>query len=314
MRCRAHRKYVLLNDAITYGVQIDALGIRRDTPARIASAQTTGFATMQLRARWLTRLFIRSIILALVSRATRLRYCRRLLLIMHQLDTIAYFTVMREGMHTAVLPVLVVQPEPIRYNWQATADIRYMPVWRIYEKDYFGVGATNGRKVFHVYSFSLYYFYQNCWNIYTWPYQDRGLGDGSDGKADNRKLLQIPGYTGPTYITAGYVGPGSGNISVTNGSTTVNFSQSQTLVRGNWITVSNDPWLLRWYIVSGSGTGPYTIQSGVNPGATYQGPTGSVSAWVYGNAVDQDASAVSVRGQRCTSGTAKSDAAEVRAV
>ena len=286
-----------LNDAITYGVQIDALGIAPYTSSN-SEAPTTVFCNNATPSQ-MADVFIHQIYYLGIG------FPGNTAPILSQIASYNASTGYNcifysyEGGYAYGCSTGSSGPAGTNlwYNWQATADIRYMPVWRIYEKDYFAWVQTNGWKVFHVYSFSLYYFYQNCWNIYTWPYQDRGLGDGSDGKADNRKLLQIPGYTGPTYITAGYVGPGSGNISVTNGSTTVNFSQSQTLVRGNWITVSNDPWLLRWYIVSGSGTGPYTIQSGVNPGATYQGPTGSVSAWVYGNAVDQDASAVSVRGQ-----------------
>ncbi len=183
------------------------------------------------------------------------------------------------------------------FNWQASADIRYLPVWRIYEKDFFAWMQTNGYNTVHVYSFSLYYSYQNCWNIYAWINQQLGMGDGSDGKADNRKYLQTPGYSGPTYFTAGYVGLGSGTVSVENGSTTINFSESQMLTVGNWISVAGDPWNLRYYIVSGSESGPYTIAIGLSNPTPYAGPTNTAASWIYGTTVDQDASCVSVRGQ-----------------
>ena len=77
-------------------------------------------------------------------------------------------------------------------------DVRYLPVWRIYEKDFFALIQQIGYKEFTIYAHTLYWYYQNCWNVYTWMMQQPGIGDGSDGKFDNRTCLftsQYPGYT-----------------------------------------------------------------------------------------------------------------------
>ena len=98
------------------------------------------------------------------------------------------------------------------FYWLASFDIRYLPVWRIYEKDFYALCQTAGYAELQTYAESLYYFYSNCWNIYTWINQLPGLGDGTDGKFDNRTCMQTPGLTGPTFFTQGYIGPGSGTF------------------------------------------------------------------------------------------------------
>lgn len=182
------------------------------------------------------------------------------------------------------------------YSNMVSSDVRYMPVWRIYEKDFYAMIQENGYSVMHTYAYSLYTYYQNKWMIYAWPNQKPGKGDGSDGLTDNRLFLNTPGYTGSVYKTAGYIGPGSGTVSVTNGSTSITFSESQSLAPGNWISVTDDPTTTRYYISSGSET-TYTVATGISTPVSYGGPTNLSANWSYGTAVDQDQQCVSVRGQ-----------------
>ena len=183
------------------------------------------------------------------------------------------------------------------FSWCVSMDVRYLPVWRIYEKDFYALCQTAGYEAVETYAESLYYFYSSCWNIYTWINQLPGLGDGTDGRFDNRTCMQTLGLTGPTYFSQGYIGPGSGYVSVTNGSTTVNFSLAQTLTSDNYIFVEGDTTNTYYYIQSGSGTGPYTIYTGLSGPTSYAGPTNGAACWSYGLATSQDQKNVSVRGQ-----------------
>ena len=73
-------------------------------------------------------------------------------------------------------------------------DIKYDPVWRIYEKDFYALLQRLGFRDVNIYADCLYYFYQYAWSIYSWSAQQPGKGDGSDGKANNRLCLATPGY------------------------------------------------------------------------------------------------------------------------
>ena len=286
-----------LNDAITLGVEIDALGVAPYATSD-SSSPTTAFCNNATPSQ-MADVFIHQIYYLGIAHPSDPATLVPQIAAYNATTGYNCILYSYEGGYAIGCPQNAYGPTNDNgwYNWQMSADIRYMPVWRIYEKDFFAYCQTSGWQTLNIYALSLYYLYQNCWNIYTWPYQTMGIGDGSDGKQDNRKILQTPGYNGPTYYTAGYVGPGSGTISVVNGATTVNFSQSQTLTHGNWIVVNGDITLTKWFIVSGSGTGPYTIETGTNTPTTYSGSTNATATWVYGTAVDQDASAVSVRGQ-----------------
>ena len=190
------------------------------------------------------------------------------------------------------------------FNYQASFDVRYLPVWRIYEKDFYAFCQTAGYVMVNTYAESLYYFYGNCWNIYTWINQIPGLGDGTDGKFDNRTSMQTPCLTGPTYFSQGYIGPGAGTVTVTavvyedyDLLLTVEFSIAPTLSVLNYIWIQDDPANLYYYVQSGSGTGPYTLYTGTSGPATYAGPMNTASSWSYGTATSQDQKCVSVRGQ-----------------
>ena len=95
------------------------------------------------------------------------------------------------------------------YNWRLSSDIRYLPVWRIYEKDYYALCQTGGYTTMNLYSLYLYPSYQYCWEVQGWIGQKLGIGDGTDGKFDNRKAMQTAGLSGPNFYTAGYVGAGA---------------------------------------------------------------------------------------------------------
>ena len=133
-----------------------------------------------------------------------------------------------------------------------------------------------------------------------WIGQQLGIGDGTDGKFDNRKAMQTAGLSGPNFYTAGYIGAGVGTVSVVHGSGTVTFSQSWTITPGkSYITVDDDNSQHQYFLISGSGVGPWTIYLGINPPGnnTYQGPTNAAATYIYGTAMSQDMNTVSVRGQ-----------------
>ena len=74
-------------------------------------------------------------------------------------------------------------------------DIEKDPVWRIYEKDYYAWLQQYGFTGCATYAHSLYYYAANCWGVYKFIGQQPGLGDGSDGKANNRDCLCSPEFT-----------------------------------------------------------------------------------------------------------------------
>ena len=186
------------------------------------------------------------------------------------------------------------------YNWRLSSDIRYLPVWRIYEKDFFAMCQTGGYTTLSLYAMYLYPSYQSCWEVMGWIGQQLGTGDGTDGKFDNRKAMQTAGLSGPYFYTAGYIGAGVGTVSVVHGSGTVTFSQAWTITPGkSYITVDDDNSQQQYFLISGSGVGPWTIYLGVSPPGnnTYQGPTNAAATYIYGIAMSQDMNTVSVRGQ-----------------
>jgi len=184
------------------------------------------------------------------------------------------------------------------YNWRVASDVRYLPVWRIYYKDYFAQCQLGGYQAVCIATIYNYEYAQDCWSIYTWMNQIPGKGDGSDGKFDNRTCMQTLLLTGPTFFTAGYVGPGAGTLSIVNGSNTCMFSVSQSFTPGKtWIMIQGDSTIQQYYLVAGSGTGPWTLWAGTNPGPNYGGATNASASWVYGNATSQDFNNVSVNGQ-----------------
>ena len=73
-------------------------------------------------------------------------------------------------------------------------DILYDPNYRIAEQDVYAMFQRANLMNLHLYSFGIYYSGSNDWNIYPWPYQQPGRGDGSDGLSDNRLCLATPGY------------------------------------------------------------------------------------------------------------------------
>ena len=186
------------------------------------------------------------------------------------------------------------------FNYWLSSDIRYLPVWRIYEKDFYAMCQVGGYTTLNLYSLYLYPYGPNQWNVVSCFTQVPGKGDGSDGKFDNRKVLEVSDLTGPVYKTAGYLGVGAGTVSVVSGGTTVTFSQAWTITPGlSWITIDEDPYRRQCFLISGSGVGPWTIYMGVSqPSPTnYGGPTNSAANYVYGIATNQDANSVSVRAQ-----------------
>ena len=90
-------------------------------------------------------------------------------------------------------------------------DIKYDPVWRIYEKDFYALLQRLGFTDVNIYAECLYYFYQYAWSIYSWSAQQPGKGDGSDGKANNRLCLATPGYP---YSKASTTNQDQQNVSV----------------------------------------------------------------------------------------------------
>ena len=97
--------------------------------------------------------------------------------------------------------MIVPSPQPLTkpYHVERNHDIAYNPNWRIAEQDFYAWEQANGFTGANVYSLSQYWNPQG-WGLYHGLLQDHGLGDGSDGKADNRLWRAHPkaaSYKGP---------------------------------------------------------------------------------------------------------------------
>lgn len=83
----------------------------------------------------------------------------------------------------------------IQYNREKSRDLAYSDRMVTINQDWFALLQKVGYKRFNI--FTLCYFYYQ--GVYMWPYylgalQRPGMGDGSDGLADNRLCLATPGY------------------------------------------------------------------------------------------------------------------------
>ena len=80
-------------------------------------------------------------------------------------------------------------------------DIQRDPNFYIGQQDMYNMYQRCNLSLINDYAYSIYYYYNNCWAAYSWPDQDHGRGDGSDGKINNRLCVATPGYTGPANYT-----------------------------------------------------------------------------------------------------------------
>jgi len=85
-------------------------------------------------------------------------------------------------------------PSACTYEYQENHDVAYDPVWRIYEKDFYAMMQNAGFADLCLYSYNIYYFYDQTWGLWHWVGQQSGKGGGSDGKFNNRTCLATPGF------------------------------------------------------------------------------------------------------------------------
>jgi hypothetical protein len=86
-------------------------------------------------------------------------------------------------------------PDGINNGATISHDIVYDPDWLIIEQDFYALLQTSGFVNANLYSYDIYYYGTANWGLYHSPYQPYGIGDGSDGKANNRLCLATPGFT-----------------------------------------------------------------------------------------------------------------------
>ncbi len=88
------------------------------------------------------------------------------------------------GIETAV-------PTGARDELKRTRDIVYHPNWRIIEQDFYAWVQDMEFTQFNIYAYAMAYVNSANWGIYHAIGQLPGAGDGSDGKADNRKCRAV---------------------------------------------------------------------------------------------------------------------------
>ncbi|MGO9815803.1 MAG: beta strand repeat-containing protein [Isosphaeraceae bacterium] len=86
-------------------------------------------------------------------------------------------------------------PNGINNGATISHDIVYDPDWLIIEQDFYALLQASKFVNANLYSYDIYYDGTANWGLYHSPYQPYGIGDGSDGKANNRLCLATPGFT-----------------------------------------------------------------------------------------------------------------------
>jgi hypothetical protein len=86
-------------------------------------------------------------------------------------------------------------PSSVNNAIAQTRDAVYHPNWWIIEQDFYAWMQLMGFVRASVYAYDMIYVDATDWGMYHGPVQPYGRGDGSDGKADNRLCLALPGHT-----------------------------------------------------------------------------------------------------------------------
>lgn len=73
-------------------------------------------------------------------------------------------------------------------------DFQYDPNNYVVETDFYALAQANGFQRFNTFCYAYtYYQGQYLWGLYHGAFQEHGLGDGTDGKLNNRLCLAVPG-------------------------------------------------------------------------------------------------------------------------